>query len=72
MKKMIIAVVLCVALTACACFSWMFAKSDIQCLLFLILALFPYPLFEEGRKEYRNSKVGGAENEAGRCRQDGR
>lgn len=56
---MIIAIVLCMALVAGACFSWLCAKSDIQCMLFLIFSLFPYPLFEEGRKEYKAKKNAG-------------
>lgn len=56
MKKMIIAVLLCMALVAAGCFSWLFAKSDIQCLLFLILSLLTYPLFEEGRKEFKSHR----------------
>lgn len=56
MKKMIFSVLVCVALVAAACLSWMFAKSDIQCLLFLIASFFPYPYFEEGRKEYKEGR----------------
>lgn len=53
MKKMIMAIILGLSLMAASCFSWIFANSDIQCLLFAIFSLFPYPLFEEGRKEYK-------------------
>jgi hypothetical protein len=56
MKKMIISVTVCVALVAAACLSWMFAKSDIQCLLFLIAALFPYPYFERGKQDYKECR----------------
>lgn len=56
MKKIIISVLVCVALVVAACLSWMFEKSDIQCLLLIIAAFFPYCYFEEGLNEYKEKK----------------